>query len=211
MVQNQYDELHDLHPRVNYQLNLDNWCVVNEAKVKKGQMDFAAIQRHTGRVMIVECKVSFVNTLRLVAQINRYHEAFGVPTAEKCLMTFDRLRAIQLEALADEKIQSHIISPDAPMMHKYLGGGGQREFAFWFKHWGHEALEGGAMRKWMDSRNPFDTPLPVLEGHIESPFRTLYPLRLDGTSMPYNPGPRLPHPFPFGEDNLDNPARYEND
>lgn len=206
---NQYDELRDLHPRVNYLLSLDNWCVVNEAKVQTGKLDFVAIQRHTGRVMIVECKVSFVNTLKLIAQINRYHDALGVPDAEKCLMTFDRLRDVQLEALADEKIQSKVISPDMPMMPRWVGGS-KSEFAYWFGYWDHEALEGGTMYSWLQSSIVFDSPLPAIDLNARSPFRTGSPLRLDGTSLPYNPGTPAPY-INWHSEKIDNPHESHND
>jgi hypothetical protein len=209
MTKNLYNELDDLHPRVNYLLNMDNWCVINEAKVETGKLDFLAIQRHTGRMMIVECKVSFVNTLKLIAQINRYHDALGVPDAEKCLMTFERLRDVQLEALADENIQSKVVNLEMPMMPRWIGGG-KSEFAYWFKHWDHEALEGGTMYSWLQSSITFGNPLPTIDENVRAPFRTRNPLRLDGTSLPYNPGSSAPY-VNWQTDNLDDPHRYSND
>jgi hypothetical protein len=185
-MSNQYDELRDLHPRVNHILNLHNWSVLIEAKVDSGRLDFAAIQRHTGRLMIVECKVGFVNTFRVIDQINRYHKAFGVPTAEKCLMTFRRLSAIQLEVLADEKIQSQVVSIDTPMMPKWMDRT-VSEFAYWFRHWGHEALEGGTMHSWLKAPKDSGSLLPIDGKEVLSLFR-LPNLRFDGSHLPYDPG-----------------------
>lgn len=186
MTRNQYDELRDLHPRVNHILHLHNWCVLIEAKMDSSRLDFVAIQRHTGRLMIVECKVGFVNTLRVIDQINRYHKAFGVPSAEKCLMTFDRLSAIQLEVLAVESIQSQVVSLDTPLMPKWMERT-THEFAYWFRHWRHEALEGGTMHTWLKAPQGFGSLLPIDDKEAISPFR-IPKLRFDGSHLPYNPG-----------------------
>lgn len=85
------------------------------------------------------------------------------------------------------------------------------EFAYWFRHWKHETTSDGTMHHWLYALDMMGSPLPVDEPGPFG-FRMVYP-RLDGTSLPYNPGPSY-QVFPTDNDvyhDLDDQSRYAND
>lgn len=217
MTKSQYDELRDLHPRATHLLAIDNWCLINEAKVTGGRIDFIGIQRHTGRVMIIECKVSVTNVLRVVAQINAYHEALNAPIVEKLLMTLLPLTAFQVDAFGKYDIKCQTVSMDTPSMDRWLAGS-ERQFVYWFQHWKHEAGESGNIHDWLNP--PVFGPIApeiVEPVPLRQPLRSFPPIPANSPFRSKNPAD-WPSPFaiskPDGDvyrpldDDLDNAERY---
>jgi hypothetical protein len=158
---NQYDEVHDLHPRVKHLMSINNWCSVSEFRVTRGQLDFAGIKRDTGTVAIVECKISVSDANLVIAQINRYHEAFGVPVAEKRLAVIAPPTDPQIDALIANNIEIYLIDMDTPAMGRHMGDHAW-EFVYWFKFWKHEVLPEGTVHQWLNSPI-YQTRLPLIE------------------------------------------------
>jgi hypothetical protein len=186
-----YDEIRDLHPRVKHILTIQNWCVVNEARFTGGRIDFLAIKRDTGDILIVECKIAIKNVWEVIGQIQGYETALGVTGVIKSLATFDDIADNQFLALDEQGIGFRQIPTDTPLMDRWMGGY-TREFLYWFNHWQHPIKEGSLIHQWMQEGNIWpraaiktESPDPV------SPVSYSY----DGDTY----------------DNLDDPERYAND
>lgn len=196
---NKYNEIRDLHPRVKHILTMKNWCVISEARFLGGRIDFLAIQRDTGNLMVVECKVEIGSVWQTIGQLNGYHVALGVPNAIKSLAVLQDVSDSQYETLAENDIDVRVVGIDTPLMDRWMGGH-KREFIYWFLHWGHEAKEGSIVHQWMELESIGDRIQIVPQSQPQSIAPTIIPNDWQSLDDAYR-----------NFDDLDNPARYEND
>jgi hypothetical protein len=205
-----YNEIRDLHPRVKYLLSTKNWCALNEVQIKGGRIDFVGVQRETGQVMIVECKVTIGNIWKNIGQINGYHKLLGLPNAIKRLASFEDVTDDQLNALIEHDIEFRLVNPDTPLMGRSMGTDVQ-EFVYWITHWEHEPLVGSTMDEWIHA------PSTVFSQKAETMFPVFPPIPPDSPFHSPNPAD-WPAPFKIvasdedsyrNLDDLDDPRRYD--
>lgn len=77
-----------LHPRTAYDLTQRGLLYLHEYHVYNGNIDFLTIDPLSGRMGVVECKMQLDWLSGGMDQVERYHRAFGIQSADKVLYSY---------------------------------------------------------------------------------------------------------------------------
>jgi hypothetical protein len=130
-------ETRDLHPRVYAFLQSWDFFAINEYRYDGGSIDFLAIDRSTGDVVIIECKVAIKTVEPVVDQINRYATAFGLPVAHRWVFAFSVSDEQRIE-FASHGITVFTLSMQSPVSDERLVDLDQ--FCWYYYKWHEKPL-----------------------------------------------------------------------
>jgi hypothetical protein len=85
------------------------WMFLPEVISDAGRMDFLALHPQTGALAIVECKTTITSPMGVLNQIDRYHEAFGIETAQKWAFSWNPISQKFANTFAEFDVSYHHI------------------------------------------------------------------------------------------------------
>lgn len=85
------------------------WIFLPEVINDAGRMDFLALNPANGAIAIVECKTTVLSPMGVLNQIDRYHEAFGLPNALKWAFSWNPVSQRFADTFADYGVSYHHI------------------------------------------------------------------------------------------------------
>ena len=99
----------DVAPRAATLILNMGWMFLPEVINDAGRMDFLALNPQSGAIAIVECKTTITSPMVVLNQIDRYHEAFGLPNALKWAFSWNPISQKFIDTFADYGVSYHHI------------------------------------------------------------------------------------------------------
>lgn len=116
MTEKRLHETKILHPRVAHYLHTEGWCYVHEYRLKRGTVDFVAINPNLGNFILVECKRAIPSVNDVAYQLHQYREFFDFKDVMMWLFTDKQLSKRSIEAFAEHDIEVFHLGDDSPVM-----------------------------------------------------------------------------------------------
>lgn len=116
MTEKRLHETKILHPRVAHYLHTEGWCYVHEYRLRRGTVDFVAINPNLGNFILVECKRVIPSVNDVAYQLHQYREFFDFKDVMMWLFTDKQLSKRSIEAFAEHDIEVFHLGVDSPVM-----------------------------------------------------------------------------------------------